>query len=231
MSDRWTDRLSEYLDDELAPDDRAALTAHLEQCAECVATLDDLRRVVARARALESAGPAGDLWPGVAQRIGAGKGPVRTVPRERFRRISFSLPQLLAAGIALMVLSGGSVWLLRPTGRTVAAPIAAVPTPTTAPATGGTATSVSWQRRAAPGYDAAVADLERVLQQGRGRLDTATVRVLEQNLKVIDQAIEQARRAVAADSANAYLNSHLAETMRRKLDLLRQAASLVTAAS
>jgi hypothetical protein len=36
---------------------------------------------------------------------------------------------------------------------------------------------------------------------------------------------------VAADSANAYLNSHLAETMRRKLDLLRQAASLVSAAS
>jgi hypothetical protein len=57
------------------------------------------------------------------------------------------------------------------------------------------------------------------------------VRVLEQNLRVIDQAIEQARRAVAADSANAYLNSHLAETMRQKLDLLRQAASLVSAAS
>jgi hypothetical protein len=95
----------------------------------------------------------------------------------------------------------------------------------------GTGTPVSWQRRAAPGYDAAVADLERVLEQGRGRLDTTTVRVLEQNLRVIDRAIEQARRAVAADTANAYLNSHLAETMRWKLDLLRQAATLVSAAS
>jgi len=74
-------------------------------------------------------------------------------------------------------------------------------------------------------------NLERILQDGRGRLDSTTVRVLEQNLAVIDAAIAQARRAVAADSANLYLNSHLAETMRRKLELLRQAASLVATAS
>jgi anti-sigma factor RsiW len=230
MSDMWTERLSEYLDEELAPEERAALAAHLKGCAECSATLAELRRVVARARTLESAGPATDLWPGIAQRIGAGVSPVQVVPRERFRRIAFSVPQLLAAGIALMVLSGGSVWLLRPGHTAVGgAPIATRPAPAPVPASAGT--PVSWQRRAAPGYDAAVAELQQVLDQGRGRLDTSTVRVLEQNLKLIDQAIEQARRAVAADSANAYLNSHLAETMRRKLDLLRQAASLVSAAS
>jgi hypothetical protein len=142
------------------------------------------------------------------------------------RRIAFSLPQLLAAGIALMVLSGGSVWLLHPGAAPGGPAVAAVPAPG-----GPVVATASWQRRAAPGYDAAVADLERVLAEGRGRLDTATVRVLEQNIQVIDRAIDQARRAVAADTANAYLNSHLAETMRQKLDLLRQAASLVSAAS
>jgi anti-sigma factor RsiW len=226
MSDVWTDRLSEYLDDELPPGERAALEGHLAQCAECSAALADLRRVVARARALESTGPATDLWPGIATRIGAAAGAGPAVRAIGMRRFAFSLPQLLAAGIALMVLSGGSVWLLRPGSTPSIASGAAA-----APAESGLGTPVSWQRRAAPGYDAAVADLERVLAEGRGRLDTATVRVLEQNLRVIDQAIDQARRAVAADSANAYLNSHLAETMRRKLDLLRQAASLVSAAS
>jgi hypothetical protein len=230
MSDAWTDRLSEYLDDELPPGERAALEGHLTQCAECSATLADLRRVVARARALESTGPATDLWPGIATRIGAAAAAGPAVRAIGMRRFAFSLPQLLAAGIALMVLSGGSVWLLRPASGPAAGPtIASGVAP--APAESGLGTPASWQRRAAPGYDAAVADLERVLAEGRGRLDTATVRVLEQNLHVIDQAIEQARRAVAADSANAYLNSHLAETMRRKLDLLRQAASLVSAAS
>jgi hypothetical protein len=83
----------------------------------------------------------------------------------------------------------------------------------------------------APTYASAVDDLERILAEGRGRLDSTTVRVLEQNLALIDQAIAQAQRAVAADSANAYLNTHLAETMRRKIDLLRQAAALVSAVS
>ena len=83
----------------------------------------------------------------------------------------------------------------------------------------------------APTYASAVDDLERILVEGRGRLDSTTVRVLEQNLALIDQAIAQAQRAVAADSANAYLNTHLAETMRRKIDLLRQAAALVSAVS
>ncbi len=81
---------------------------------------------------------------------------------------------------------------------------------------------------AARSYDVAVADLGRVLDAGRGRLDTTTVRVIERNLATIDSAIAQAQRAVAADSANLYLNSHLAETMRRKLELLRQAAALVS---
>src|SRR5262249_5357007 len=77
-------------------------------------------------------------------------------------------------------------------------------------------------------YDAAVADLERALRQGRGRLDTATVRIVEQNLQVIDQAIDQARKALLADPANSYLSTHLVETRRRKLDLLRRAAALVS---
>jgi len=70
-----------------------------------------------------------------------------------------------------------------------------------------------------------------VLDAGRGRLDTATVRVIERNLATIDSAIAQAQRAVAADSANIYLNSHLADTRRRKLELLRQAAALVASVS
>ena len=80
-----------------------------------------------------------------------------------------------------------------------------------------------------PRYAAAVADLERVLAQGRSRLDTATVRVIEKNLGIIDRAIRDAQSALAADPANSYLNLHLAQEMRRKLELLRQAAVLAGA--
>jgi Putative zinc-finger len=217
MSDQWTDRLSEYLDGDLAEPGNAALEAHLTTCAACSETLAGLRRIVVRARSLEDRPPARDLWSGVAARIGAGPGR---------RRLTFSVPQLLAAGIALAVLSGGGAWLLHPDPAGVAgvqlnpAPPGTVPVATT-----GTTGA------AAPSYDSAVDDLERILAEGRGRLDSTTVRVLEQNLALIDRAIAQAQRAVAADSANVYLNTHLAETMRRKIDLLRQAAALVSAVS
>jgi hypothetical protein len=80
-----------------------------------------------------------------------------------------------------------------------------------------------------PRYAAAVADLERALEQRRGRLDTATVRVIEKNLGIIDRAIRNAQSALAADPGNTYLNLHLAEQMRRKVELLRRATALASA--
>src|SRR2546429_3542112 len=65
MSDTWTNRLSEYLDAELPANERAALEAHLPNCAECSATLAQLRRVVARAQGLDDRPPATDLWPAI----------------------------------------------------------------------------------------------------------------------------------------------------------------------
>src|SRR3989442_786119 len=64
--DNWTDRLSEYVDGTLAVGERAALEAHLTGCAACAVTLEELRRVVARARALDDRPPAADLWPKIA---------------------------------------------------------------------------------------------------------------------------------------------------------------------
>lgn len=242
MTDLWTHRLSEYLDDELAESERIALETHLETCAACTEALGELRRVVRRARVLGDRPPSRELWPGIAERIGLPERtplPERTglSPRSgvasrsgaapRRRGFTFSLPQLLAAGIALAVLSGGSVWLLQPGVSTVAVePGPAEPASVSADAAPVTAVRAA---PAARSYDAAVDDLERILAQGRDRLDSTTVRVLEQNLALIDRAIADARRALAADSANLYLNTHLAETMRRKVDLLRQAAALVSA--
>jgi anti-sigma factor RsiW len=215
MNDRWMERLSEYLDGELSATDRAALETHLETCDDCSAVLSDLRRVVDQARMAEDYVPRRDLWPGIARRIGATPA---ASPRIE-RRWSFSLPQLAAAGIVLMTLSGSGVWLLRSAAARPGGPVVTTVTPATPAINASSSASAS--------YAAAVADLERVLASGRGQLDTTTVRVIEQNLAAIDQAIAQAQRALLADPANLYLNTHLAETMRRKLDLLRQAATLV----
>jgi anti-sigma factor RsiW len=226
MSDQWTNRLSEYLDGELADGERIALEAHLQSCGECPALLADLREVIGRAREIENHTPPHDLWPEIAQRIGSTNrsSTIDLASRRPARRWSFSLPQLAAAGIALMAVSGGAVWLAIHSGSQITpAPVAQV-VPSANPRAINAAVG---DGGATQGYATAVADLEQVLASGRGQLDSTTIRVIEQNLAAIDRAIAQAQQALKADPANLYLNTHLAQTMRRKLDLLRQAASLV----
>lgn len=232
MKDGWTDRLSEYLDGELGKVERSELEAHLEVCAECTATLEQLREVVARAQALEDRAPMENLWAGVAARIGVvpPEASVESLHEDRVRglrrlgewRVTFSLPQLVAAGIALMIIAGGTATVV--SRATVAGPEAAPRDPSL----------VSENRSTIMGfanYDAAVAELERVIDERRDQLDTATVRVIEENLLIIDRAIGQAQRALLQDPASIYLNEHLAATMRLKLEFLQQAAQMAGAVS
>jgi hypothetical protein len=234
ISDPWTAKLSEYIDGELSDSERAALERHLLACPACSSTLAGLVRVVERARALPDRPPATDLWTGIAARIAETPGqaqPVDSRARIPRRRWAFTLPQLAAAALVIAVASGGGVWLAA--RHQASAPAVAAGPPLAGPApVGGPATTPALPAALGEArYDAAVADLERVLQAGRGTLDTSTVRIIEQNLALIDRAIADARRALAADPGNAYLNAHLAQTMRRKIDLLRQAATIVVSRS
>jgi len=218
MNDKWTDRLSDYVDGELTTEERTALETHLATCADCRATLEELRKVVVRARSIHDRAPKADLWPGIHARLTPGGRPGVI----RSRRFSFNVPQLIAASVALVVLSAGGMWV-------------ALNQPTRT-AGGGQFTSEDtlfhvvnnkmWNRT-----DAAIADLQKALTRNEGRLDTATVRVVRENLALIDRAISQARIALDADPGNAYLNLHLADTMRRKLELLRRVNAIATAQS
>jgi len=220
MSDTWTGRLSEYLDEELSVPEQRALEAHLEECAGCRKALEELRLVTNRAAALQDRPPAENLWSGIAQRIGTEQPERRRGAR---RRVSFSLPQLAAAGLALILIGAGGAWVaLSPgmRGATVVAEQGALP------GDGALAVAVARQD-----YDAAVAQLKEIIYERRAELDSVTVRVIEENLAAIDRAIDEARDALAADPANGYLSQHLAATMRRKVDLLRRAATTASATS
>lgn len=218
MTDTWIDRLSDYLDDELTTDERAALEAHLASCRECSATLMELRQVVARAGSLTPRPPADDLWPGIEPRLES-RGRLAAFAAPAPRRFSFTVPQLVAAGLALMVMSGGGVWVLQHGGRATSMPPVV--------ATSQIPRAVVPAALSDPRYDEAIADLEQALEAGRSDLDPATIRILEANLGAIDKAIDESRRALDEDPANVYLNNHLADARQRKLALLRRATSLV----
>ena len=223
MHSPWTERLSPYLDGELTDVERVALEGHLAECAACRAALDDITRIVSLAPAYQGSAPARDLWPEIAAGIDRSREiafpPAKPAAHPRRQ---FSLGHLLAASVAFAVIGAGAAWLA---GREPASLAAG------SPAVEPAVVAVSASAKADAAYDQAVLDLASVLAQGRGRLDTATVRVIEDNLAIIDRAIAEARAAIAKDPANGYLNSQVAANKRRKLDLLRRAADAVTASA
>jgi hypothetical protein len=246
MGGHWTDRLSEYLDGELNERDRAACAAHLEDCEACARMLDELVAVKERAAALPTIAAPADLWDaieaGLEPESAPAPRPARRAPRAWPWTLAWSAPSLAAAAAGLVLVTAAATWTaarfgVLPGVTRTAAPLAAntvanpAGTVTPAPATpAGSATS----RFPEPGvnartvdfgeqkYDLAIADLERELAEHRGQLDTTTVRVVEKNLALIDAAIADARKALAADPASPYLNGYLASTMKRKVELLRR---------
>jgi anti-sigma factor RsiW len=221
--------LSAWVDDELDAPTRAEVEAHLAICASCAIVAADLGELASRASSLEDRAPVGDLWPRIRDHLDAHPR-ARVIPIETARgRVSLSWTQLAAAAVALILLAGGTVWLVL-SGRE------AIPgAGPSAVADRGTADDSAEAELAADfaaeSYEAAVADLEAALQASRDQLDPGTVTTIERNLAIIDQAIAETRTALAADPNSIYLSAHLAEQMRRKLDVLRVATTTVSNAS
>ena len=222
-----TDRLSDYLDGELAPAERDAVERHLAECEACASTLEELRAVVSAAGRLPERPPARDLWPGIEARLtprgqaaadsaataGGGVGDL-VVPIRRYRRVVMTVPQLIAAAIALILFSASGVWLAL--GGQEAPRTATVAT-TQSPLV----TTVAFE-----GFETTIASLEAEYRSRRDELDPETIRVVERNLAIIDQAIAEARDALAADPSSGFLSTHLAKAMQQKMDLLRQASMI-----
>ena len=163
--------------------------------------------------------PARDLWPGVAARLDT----AAMTPRSR--QIAFTLPQLAMAASLLIAVASGLTWLAARPDRPATQQIVVAQSEPTCRVEG----DVQNANFADAQFNAAVSDLERILRDERDRLDPRTVLVIERNLKAIDDAIQEARMALNDDPANTYLNSHLADARRRKLELLRHATTLASA--
>jgi anti-sigma-K factor RskA len=228
MSDRYTSQLSAYLDGELDLPSRRRLEVHLTECAECTALLADLRAIVAAAPRYEGREPAHDLWKQIEARLDEPevielhqRSSVNRQPQRRF-----GWRELLAASFVMAVLGGGATWLAL--HNRTQTPTAVAVQPTLRPAA-PLSDSVKTVAYAEQQYDSAVRDLEQLLAAGRSRLDTATVRTVEESLQKIDAAIAEARAAIQHDPANVYLNRQIAANMRRKLNLLRAATNAIAA--
>lgn len=235
IRDPFTDLLSDHLDGELDAVQATALEAHLESCADCRTTLVELRRVSDAARTLVGPSAPNDLWAGIASQIGTtgassafGASSARSTATilefPRRRRDSFALTSrfAVAAGIALLLVAAGAVYLARPA---LFGHRSAIATRDVSPAPGSGA--AMQQASFDPvQVESEISQLKRALEAGRGKLDPKTVTVLETNLAIIQKATEEAKSALAKDPANRDLQDYFATSVQRKLDFMKRTAKM-----
>jgi len=75
-------------------------------------------------------------------------------------------------------------------------------------------------------YDTEITRLRAVVRQRRSQMDSTTLVVLEHNLKVIDDAIDQCKKALGKDPNSRFLMESLNDALDSKVQLLRTAATL-----
>ena len=238
--DRFRDRLSEYIDGNLGVEEEVLIERHLERCEDSARTLAELEAVVDRAASLGPREPAEDLWPGIAERIGARTaGPAGTAPdasgaparrRTPVRGIARFAPQL-AAGIALVWLSSALVWTAVARDDVAANPGSAgaspgLGAPSLLPPAGRGVSTLEDGGSSAEEYARLIAELERVLFDSERPLPPETVARIRRALVTIDRAIEDARAALLELPDDPYLREHMNRTMQRKSEFLAQAVQL-----
>ena len=102
------------------------------------------------------------------------------------------------------------------------------------PSFGGTASGTSRNslaaNRATTAGEKAIApeieQLQALLKERRDQLDPSTVKIVEDNLALIDAAVKQAREALMKDPASGFLTQQLDGALQKKVQLLRTVATL-----
>jgi hypothetical protein len=224
--------LHPLVDEELLPEQRESVQAHLERCDECSAEVEFLLSLRARAQALpKEIAPPRDLWDGIAMRLEA-RPPVDDVPvipitrSVKVERARWQRWGSLAAAAAVIVVVSSSVTmrLMQQPGAPV---VALGPQQVVQPhADSRPLTALAAFQPTEREYLGTLAELEAEFQARRGSLSPETLAVVEENLRIIDGAIAEIRRALEADASSVDLPLLLSGVYRSKVDLLESTLRL-----
>jgi hypothetical protein len=155
--------------------------------------------------------PEHDLWPEVARRIEASRRRARTLR-------SITMASTLAAAAVLALVIG-----LR--GRHAPSPLAQAPSvsiPAPTPVLAAPPAPLPEEDT----YARAERTLDTELDERRASLRPAQAAVLDENLGIIDRAIETARSAVRDHPEDPELRAELDRVWQDKLDMIRQVTEL-----
>jgi hypothetical protein len=226
------DQLSLFSDGLLAPEDHAAVRAHLRVCPDCGGVLADLERIIATARELGPVDPPEHVWLQVAgsARLLHGQ-PAPAPPPAAPRHSAFWQWVGLAAALVIVTLA---LSLFQSPAEAPTPDIAVAPAPTApvgpdaVPQAAEAMDAVNQELDQALGhYTRAIAELETLARAGGETVGGDIATTVAGNLTAIDNAIAESRAAFTANPDSEPARDSLFEALRRKVTVLQATASLI----
>lgn len=197
-------QLDDYIDDELSVKDARLVAAHLDECEVCRAEEHALRQLVERARSLpKSVMPRRDLWNGIEAQIEGRVVAFETRSARRFSSRVWAPLMSFAAAVAVVA----TLVFSRDIDDAFTPPVVQEN-----PVLAGELE-----------YMAAKEALLTELASTGDSLSPEIVATVEDNLRIIEDAVLQLRTALADEPNNPQLERLLVATYKSQVELLQQA--------
>jgi hypothetical protein len=216
--------LDDYVTGELTEDARGPVAEHIAACEICAGEVAGLKKILARATELpKSIDPPAEAWSNIRAVIERDKDAVAAHHQSATRGFWRRPYALAAAAILVAILSsaGTAVYMSSRGADGSSSRSAANNIPS-----GETPSSLAAFTIEENNYLRNVAVLQDLLDQQEALLAPETVAQLKASLRTIDEAILEARNALARDPANKTLIEMLTGTYRQKMDLMRRTAEM-----
>ena len=206
------ERLDDFVDGHLAPDDVADLKRHLGGCEGCREEERELRDLLSRASSLKvETAPARDLWPGIRDRI------ERRGVAAFFNAESRSIWRTGAALAATVLIAAVIATVFYRMGQGSATELTS---PLMQPMTVSDPETSS--RLVRDEFDEARLELRGWLEHHRESLPPETLKNVEDNLRIIDDSVSEIQVALDQNPASPGLNRMLLAAYRREVELLQR---------
>jgi anti-sigma-K factor RskA len=216
--------LDDYVTGDLTEEARPPVEEHVNTCALCAAEVGSLKRILARAAELpKSIDPPAGAWSNIQSAISRDESAVRANNPVSRSGIWQRRYVLAAAAILVAVLSSAGTVLYMNGHYSGARSSRAVANNSSAEATPAALAAFTIEEN---NYLRTASMLQDLLDQQEASLAPETIAQLKASLRTIDEAILEARNALARDPANKLLVEMLSASYRQKVDLLRRTTEL-----
>jgi len=216
--------LDDYATGDLSEDARPAVEEHVAGCPLCTAEVESLKRIVARAAELpKSIDPPVDAWSNIRSAISRDESAAKADSSFTRSGIWQRRYVLAAAAILIAVLSSAGTALYLNGHYSGARTRGAIANNSSTDATPASLAAFTIEEN---NYLRTASMLQDLLDQQEASLAPETVAQLKASLRTIDEAILEARNALARDPANKLLVEMLSASYRQKVDLLRRTTEL-----